>query len=62
MRQDIIRNNLRRDGASNHPLVGKGKNYSDPSELANFIRQEIGYNPDEKPARQNALKYLRAKT
>ena len=62
VRQDIIHNNLRRDGASKHPLVGKGKNYSDPSELADFIRQEIGYNPDEKPASQNALKHLRAKT
>ena len=59
-RQAIIRDSLKRDGLPKNSLVGLGKNYSDPDELAELIRKEFSYQPVDRPDGQSILAYLRS--
>lgn len=59
IRQAVISQNLQRDGTPKHELVGSGQGLDDPNQLADLIRQEIGYDIEQKPQEQDHLKYLR---
>lgn len=60
LRQAVVRDNLRRNGVAKHPLVGSGKQYKNPEDLADFIRQKVNYDIKQKPPSQEVLKYLRS--
>ena len=42
-------------------LSGSGRQHGDPETLANLIRQKIDYDIEQKPASQDAFKYLRSR-
>lgn len=60
LRQGVIGDNLRRDDIPEHALVGSGRQYRDPEDLADFIRQKINYDIKRKPAGLEILKHLRS--
>ena len=55
IRQAIMSHNMHRDKVKPNPLVGSGRNCHAPAELAQIIRDKLGYHLDK----QDALQYLR---
>lgn len=43
IRQSVIRHNMQLDETPVNPLVGSGRNYKSPYDLAEFIRERVGY-------------------
>ena len=60
LKQTVIKQNLKIDKASRHPLVGLGRDYLDPAKLADLIRHKLGYNISQKSPKLLAVNYLRS--
>ena len=59
VRQRIISRSMQDDDFKKNDLVGSGSDYEDPIRLARLIREKIGYEPNQKDIRWNAITHLR---
>ena len=60
IRQSILRSNIIKDGGRKNELVGSGRRYEKPAQLADFIREKLNYNTDKKDVQQTTFSYLRS--